>query len=116
MQSLDRISVTRKTMESYSTAILIQLLYECEIDNKVWTNNPHFEMLTDLVSQCSKLQLNCAYIDMFDDKVYNPQVWNTSFNPWCRGRLNLHQPDLVYNADGTRAGDRSEQFHQRARP
>lgn len=73
----------------------------------------HYDILDSLADEQSKLQLNCAYIDLFEEKVYDTQVWNESFNPWCRARFNLHTPDLAYNDDGTRAGTRADMFHER---
>jgi len=67
------------------------------------------------ISTRSKLDLNCAYVELFESKVYSIQEWNEGFTPWCRKRFNLVQHDLFYNEDGTSAHKREDMFHKRTK-
>lgn len=110
---LEYIPFNAEAFTGYPTEVLMQLLFSCENDDTDFSDNTKYLALCDEFFSRTKLAQNCAYIDLFESKLYDYKVWNIFFTPWARERLNLLQHDLLYNPDGTRVGDLSEQFHKR---
>lgn len=110
---LDQIPFRREAFATYTTEVLMRLLYECDTDEYVMDDCEHYAALAEELLGRTNLALNCAYIDLFESKLYSKVSWNVFFNRWCRKRLNLQQHNLIYGDDGNSIHTRSEMFHDR---
>lgn len=113
MINLDELTFTTEAYETYTTEVLMQLLFMADTDYAAFDKIGKYIGLAEVIFDRTKLAHNCAYIDLFEQKVYDVDMWNNNFVPWCRKRMNLLQHDLFYNADGTPTHNRADMFHKR---
>ena len=113
MINLDELTFTTEAYETYSTEVLMQLLHLADTEEGAFTYIDKYVGLVQTIFDRTKLALNCAYIDLYEQKVYDVDTWNNSFVPWCRTRMDLLQHDLFYKEDGTPTHNREDMFHER---
>lgn len=97
------------------TKDLLTMLYHAEKGDLLHYGEQEVKMVTDTLTSRSKLKINCAYIELFEENVYDNRIWNEEFTPWCRKRFDLVQPDLFYDEEGNKKY-LHDRFHIRKKP